>query len=125
MLVNRIRMGLLTFLVGSILATAAVAEKDIYEQPPIPAFNAAVMARAFGAVPVTCRIQVQKALAVGKFYNGPINGIWGPETAAAIRGYAASAGNLGYGFPSIKGAKGILWHIGFEEIDCPMPPYTS
>jgi hypothetical protein len=118
-------MSLLTLFAGSILATAAVAEKDIYEQLPIPAFNIAMMARAFGAVPVTCRIQVQKALAAGNFYNGPINGIWGPETAAAIHGYATGAGHLGYGFSSIKGAKGILWHIGFEEIDCPMPPYTS
>ncbi|WP_413872102.1 hypothetical protein [Albidovulum sp.] len=123
--VNQVRIGLPTLLAGTVLATVALAERDIYEQPPIPAFNIAVMARAFGAVPAACRIQVQKALAVGNFYNGLINGIWGPETAAAIHSYAAAAGNLGYGFSSIKGAKGILWHIGFEEIDCPMPPYTS
>lgn len=103
-------------------STAFAAQPDL---PPKPAFNSSMMAAAWRSVPLTCRKQVQRVLTAYKLYTGPIDGVWGPETAHGIAKYTSDVGNLAYGAASFPGAKGILWHIGLEEEDCPMPPYSS
>lgn len=121
----RSSLAILICLAAVVHGSTAVAEKQQFEVPLIPNLNAPLMARAFAAMPAACRVHIQKALAGYNFYSGPNNGAWTPEVAAAISRYVDGASGLGYGFASLAGAKGILWHIGFEEMECPMPPYES
>lgn len=125
MCIVRARIYLLACLSATMFATAALAESEKIPIPPIPSMNIPLMARAFASTPFACRVQVQKILSRYGFYDGPNDGTWTPEVANAIASYVTGASGLGYGFSSVAGAKGILWHIGFEEIECPMPPYNS
>ncbi|MCW3784321.1 hypothetical protein [Defluviimonas salinarum] len=113
----------------SLLPVAAMAERDdAYRLPPLPKptiENSGTMEKAFASVPSACRIQVQKVLTDYGLYAGPVDGTWSDDVALGVGKYAASAGHIAYGWANPKGAKGILWHIGFEEETCPMPPYDA
>ena len=101
------------------------AGAEEYVIPPLPAFDSAIMGTAFRDMPRACRTHVQSVLAGLHYYRGPIDGSWGVKTGAAIARYVGEVGNLGYGLATVPGSKGIIWHIGFAEMGCPMPPYSS
>lgn len=107
-------------------ASTAFAFAGETSMSPVPEkFMSPFMAKAFQSASMACRLHVQKVLASHNFYSGPFDGAWGPKTAAGIAAYAGGGQDLRYGLATLAGAKGIVWHIGFEEWDCPAPPYTS
>lgn len=110
---------------GAGMATAENPGPAPLPLPPTPRIsNSGSLAIAFNSLPLPCRKEVQKALTGYGFYHGRINGSWSTEVAQGVVQYVGG-GNLAYSWPTVPGAKGILWHIGFMEHSCPMPPYDS
>lgn len=83
--------------------------------------NSQSMQKAFISLPGACRKAVQGELASKGLARLPADGAWSNEVAKGMARYVESFPTLGYGWHSIAGAKGLYWHISFQEPSCPMP----
>jgi hypothetical protein len=114
-----------TSVMASVSAAEPSSSSDLPPPPKPQGVTADKMEIAFASVPLNCRVEVQRQLRAYGYYDGEIDGQWSFQIAKAVADYAGGLQTVAYGWSSVAGSKGILWHIGFSEDECPMPPYTS
>ncbi|MFM7750115.1 MAG: L,D-transpeptidase [Opitutaceae bacterium] len=89
-----LRVALLSFFAGALLtlgARGALPATEVPQEPPLPAVAAALVSEitVFPRPPITW-LEVQVELSRRGFSGGPIDGIRGPQSSAALRAFQRS-----------------------------------
>jgi hypothetical protein len=113
-------------LIGLLVVSASVSEAvgQEVDTPPLPEVSwktVTPMMLAFREVPNACRKAIQRSLRAHKMYRGSVNGRWNDMVGQALIDYVRATGHMAYGWSSIPGSKGILWHLADPVTDCPTP----
>lgn len=109
------------------LPTPGMAKSNT-DAPPLPAVTELTigpMSTAFAEMPSECRKAIQRNLQRLGMYDGAANAQWSSRLGRGLIAYVHATGNLAYGWTTVAGNKGILWHSSGGVARCPMPPYDS
>lgn len=115
-------------LIPNLLAAETII-REIDSPPDVSTLiGTPVIQKAYMALPISCRKELQFRLRQRGFVRLNADGRWSDEIAAGLLEFVRATGpgsTLVYNLQSVPGAKGLIWSIASSEANCPQPPYAS